>query len=110
MLTSHLLGTLSPLAMDGDDVWFIVMIVGLLVVLALLIIFLKFFKLWIQAYFSNANISLFELVGMWLRKVSATTIVQSKIAARSGVDSGPDEGPRGALPRGPATSRRSRAR
>ena len=58
----------------------ILLVVGLLVVLLFLIIVLKFFKLWIQAYFSNASISLFELVGMWLRKVNATVIVQSKIA------------------------------
>lgn len=58
----------------------ILLVVGLLVVFVLLIIFLKFFKLWVQSYFSNADISLFELVGMWLRKVNANTIVGSKIA------------------------------
>jgi len=67
-------------AEDGPDLTTILLFVGLLVVFVLLIIFLKFFKLWIQSYFSNANISLFELVGMWLRKVNATVIVQSKIA------------------------------
>ena len=58
----------------------VALVVGLLIVFVLVVIFLKFFKLWIQSYFSNANISLFELVGMWLRKVSMTEIVQSKIA------------------------------
>jgi uncharacterized protein YqfA (UPF0365 family) len=58
----------------------IALVVGLLVVFVLLIIFLKFFKLWIQSYFSNAGISIFELVGMWLRKVNSTEIVLSKIA------------------------------
>jgi uncharacterized protein YqfA (UPF0365 family) len=62
------------------DVSSILLVVGLLIVFVLLVILLKFFKLWIQAYFSNANISLFELVGMWLRKVDATTVVRSKIA------------------------------
>ena len=61
--------------------WQVVLLVlGLLVVFVVLLIFLKFFKLWIQAYFAGANISLFELVGMWLRKVNATVIVQSKVA------------------------------
>jgi uncharacterized protein YqfA (UPF0365 family) len=69
---------LPPLA-DIDPAT-IVVIVLLLVVFVLLVIFLKFFKLWVQSYFSNADISLFELVGMWLRKVSATVIVQSKVA------------------------------
>jgi uncharacterized protein YqfA (UPF0365 family) len=44
-------------------------------------VLLKFFKLWIQAYFSKADISLFSLVGMWLRKVNASVIVNSKIMA-----------------------------
>ncbi len=73
------LASYLPLA-EGPDIETILLVVGLLVVLLFLIIFLKFFKLWVQAYFSNASISLFELVGMWLRKVSATVIVQSKIA------------------------------
>jgi uncharacterized protein YqfA (UPF0365 family) len=62
------------------DVGTVALVVGLLIVFVLVVIFLKFFKLWIQSYFSNANISLFELVGMWLRKVNMTEIVQSKIA------------------------------
>jgi uncharacterized protein YqfA (UPF0365 family) len=58
----------------------IFLVVGLLVVFVLLVIFLKFFKQWIQSYFSNADISIFELVGMWLRKVDSTEIILSKIA------------------------------
>ena len=54
--------------------------IGVLVLLVGLIILLKFFKLWIQAYFSGARISIFELVGMWLRRVDASSIVNSKIA------------------------------
>ena len=49
---------------EGPDISTIFLVVGLLVVFVLLIIFLKFFKLWVQSYFSNADISLFELVGM----------------------------------------------
>ncbi len=69
----------NPLAIELDT-GTVLLAVGLLIVFILLVIFLKFFKLWIQSYFSNANISLFELVGMWLRKVKAQEIVQSKIA------------------------------
>jgi len=65
---------------EGLDVEVILLVVGLLVVFILLLIFLKFFKLWIQAYFSGAKISLFDLVGMWLRKVNANVIVHGKIA------------------------------
>ncbi len=71
--------TASFLAAD-IDLGMVALVVGLLIVFVLVVIFLKFFKLWIQSYFSNANISLFELVGMWLRKVNANVIVQSKIA------------------------------
>jgi uncharacterized protein YqfA (UPF0365 family) len=65
---------------ETPDLSTILLVLGLLVVFVLLIIFLKFFKLWIQAYFSGANISIFDLVGMWLRKVDSSAIVQTKIA------------------------------
>src|SRR4029077_18030535 len=55
--------------------------VGALIVLVFLFIVLKFFKLWIQAYFSKADIPIFALVGMWLRKGNASVIVNSKIMA-----------------------------
>ncbi len=80
-MTSHLpLPAVTPPVLAAVDPATVMLWIGLLVVFVLLVIFLKFFKLWIQSYFSNANISLFELVGMWLRKVNATEIVQSKIA------------------------------
>ena len=71
-----------PVAADQNlpDLSTILLVVGLLIVLAFVFVFVKFFKLWIQAYFSNAKISIFELVGMWLRKVNANEIVMSKIA------------------------------
>jgi uncharacterized protein YqfA (UPF0365 family) len=72
--------TILPLLAAQIDWPIVLLVLGLLVVFVVVVIFLKFFKLWIQAYFSNASISLFELVGMWLRKVNATVIVHSKIA------------------------------
>jgi uncharacterized protein YqfA (UPF0365 family) len=65
---------------EGPEWTTIVLVLALLLVFVVLLIFLKFFKLWIQAYFAGAAISLFELVGMWLRKVNAGVIVISKIA------------------------------
>jgi len=61
-------------------------IVGILIVLAIIIlvfalIMLKFARLWLQAYFSRADVRLSELIGMWLRKVDMRTIVLSKITA-----------------------------
>lgn len=58
----------------------VLVIVGI-VVLVVALLFLKFARLWLQAYFSRANITLAELIGMWLRKVDSRTIVLSKITA-----------------------------
>ena len=61
-------------------------IIGILIVVgiaALIFVFvlLKFARLWLQAYFSRADIKLSELIGMWLRKVDPRSIVLSKITA-----------------------------
>ncbi len=61
-------------------------LVGILIVVGLaalvfVLILLKFARLWLQAYFSRADIKLSELIGMWLRKVDARAIVLSKITA-----------------------------
>jgi uncharacterized protein YqfA (UPF0365 family) len=61
-------------------------IIGLLIVIGIAVlvfflILLKFARLWLQAYFSRADIKLSELIGMWLRKVDPRTIVLSKITA-----------------------------
>src|SRR5262245_60586649 len=71
---------MTPLAADLDATT-IFLVLGGVVVLVFLFILLKFFKLWIQAYFSKADVTLFSLVGMWLRKVNASVIVNSKIMA-----------------------------
>jgi uncharacterized protein YqfA (UPF0365 family) len=62
-------------------------IVAIIIVLVLLVMIGKFLKLWIQAYFSRANVSMFDLIGMTLRKVDRPVIVLSKIrAVRAGLD------------------------
>ncbi len=58
-----------------------VMVVVLIVALVAVLIVAKFARLWLQAYFSRADIKLSELIGMWLRKVDARVIVLSKITA-----------------------------
>ena len=60
--------------------------VGLVVILILVgvvffLLFLKFFRLWLQAKLSRADVKFSELIGMWLRKVDTRTIVISKITA-----------------------------
>jgi len=58
-------------------------LVGVLVLIAviLLAVIARFIKLWIQAYFAKAAISMFDLIGMSLRKVDPRVIVFSKIRA-----------------------------
>ncbi len=56
-------------------------IILLLVILVGLLLFLKFFRLWLQAKLSRADVKFSELIGMWLRKVDIKTIAFSKITA-----------------------------
>ena len=61
-------------------------IIGIFIVVGIIalvfgLILLKFARLWLQAYFSRADIKLSELIGMWLRKVDPRSIVLSKITA-----------------------------
>lgn len=51
------------------------------VVIGLVVVFIvfQFIGLWIQAYMSGAQVSIFELIGMRLRKVHSATIVLCKI-------------------------------
>ncbi len=58
----------------------ILVVIGIVVLVAALIM-LKFARLWLQAYFSRADVRLSELIGMWLRRVDSRTIVLSKITA-----------------------------
>jgi uncharacterized protein YqfA (UPF0365 family) len=52
-------------------------IIGLVFVL----IFMNFIKIWIQALFSGAKVSIFDLIGMALRGVPRDEIVRARIAA-----------------------------
>ncbi len=53
-------------------------IVGLVILVSLLVV-AQFFRLWLQAYMSNAEVSMWDLIGMRLRKVDAATIVLARI-------------------------------
>jgi uncharacterized protein YqfA (UPF0365 family) len=72
---------LTPLAVDSSQVW---IIVGIVVLLALLVLFVSLFQfvgLYIRAKTSGASVRMWELVGMRIRKVNATTIVNNRIRA-----------------------------
>ncbi len=76
---------MSVLFAQGSNTWEILVIVALVflgfVAIVLLIFMAKFFNLWIQSITTGAGVGLFDLIGMWLRKVNATVIVRSKISA-----------------------------
>lgn len=73
-------GMLALLA-EMESLYWVIIIVVLLVALTVLFVMAQFFGMWLQAFMSNAGVSLFDLIGMRLRKVDARIIVLSKIQA-----------------------------
>ena len=72
------------LAQDGNVTWILIRAgFFFLVILGLILFFaiLKYGNLWLQAFSSGANIGIFDLIGMHLRKVKPEQIVQAKIMA-----------------------------
>ena len=45
------------------------------ILLTLFVVLAQFFRVWLQAYMSNAGVTFYDLIGMRLRKVPMTTIV-----------------------------------
>jgi uncharacterized protein YqfA (UPF0365 family) len=74
---------LTSYVLAADDYTKVIAIAALiilsLIAIVVAVFFISFAKLWLQAYFSRADIKLSELIGMRLRKVDALTIVRSKI-------------------------------
>ncbi|MEM6912063.1 MAG: flotillin-like protein FloA [Verrucomicrobiota bacterium] len=57
----------------------LLLVVVVLVVLSAIFIIFKFFNIWLRARLSGAPVGMLNLVGMWLRKVSPSLIVDSRI-------------------------------
>ena len=64
---------------SGWTIWTVAAIILGLFVLVVLLIVAQFFRLWLQAFMSNADVSIWDLIGMRLRKVDAATVVLTKI-------------------------------
>ena len=65
----------------------ILLIVGIIVLLIVILIFVNFLGLWIQARAAGAPVSFIILIMMRFRKVHPGTIVNSRItAAKAGLD------------------------
>jgi len=62
-------------------VGFALLVIVILVAVVFFLLFLKFFRLWLQARLSRADVKFSELIGMWLRRVDTRAIVLSKITA-----------------------------
>lgn len=62
-----------------DILPFIIIAGAAVVAFAIFLILSRFIGLWIRALISNAPVSLFALIGMWIRKVPASLIVDSRI-------------------------------
>lgn len=76
----------AVLAATSTPLLVLLIIIGI-IILAAIMIFLRYFSLWIQALFSGARVSIIELIGMSLRKVNPRVIVVSRItAAKAGVE------------------------
>ncbi len=71
--------TMNSLPLLGQSPWMIGMIILGVIVLVILLIIAQFFRLWLQAFMSNADVGIADLIGMRLRKVDPMVIVLSKI-------------------------------
>ena len=74
MIKAIMLGEVSPITIA-------ILVVLVLVVLMVLLVVGRFIKIWIQALSSGARVSFFDLIGMWLRKVSPQLMVSGRISA-----------------------------
>ena len=71
-------------ALDKETMQMLVIagsVVGIVLVLIVLGVFARYFRLWIQSVTTGAGISIFDLLGMTFRKVNPAVIVRSKIMA-----------------------------
>jgi uncharacterized protein YqfA (UPF0365 family) len=87
MMLSRLVGGMLQIA-EGMEGWQILLLVllgiGILVGILLMI---SFFGIWLRAMSSGASVSIFNLIGMKLRKVSPAAIVDARIrAVKAGLD------------------------
>jgi uncharacterized protein YqfA (UPF0365 family) len=76
-MTDTMIAAENPMRVVGTAL----LVVVILAVVVFFLLFLKFFRLWLQAKLSRADVKFSELIGMWLRKVDTRTIVLSKITA-----------------------------
>lgn len=87
-MTSESLLTSLPLAQNAPPLlmWVVFGII-LLVALSMIVVFARYFRLWLQAFLARAPIPFFQLIGMKLRRSPVADIVRLRImAVQGGVD------------------------
>lgn len=67
--------------LTGNTLWLVVLFIALIVALAFVAIFARYFRLWIQSVTTGAGIGILDLLRMTFRKVNPTVITRSKIMA-----------------------------
>lgn len=80
---------LNLLLVNGNDVYWISTVLAIVVLFFLLILFFRYVPLglWVTSYFSGAKVTIGNLVGMRLRRVAPTRIVNPLIkATKAGLD------------------------
>ena len=80
---------------EGGQTLLVLIGLGILLIIGFVIaiVLFNYGKLWLQAFVSNARVSMMSLVGMSLRQVHARTIVEAKIMAmQAGVGTDPHTG------------------
>ncbi len=66
---------------SGNTLWLVTLLAALIVSIAFVGIFVRYFRLWIQSVTTGAGIGILDLVRMSLRKANPTVITRSKIMA-----------------------------
>jgi len=75
-----LLATLGQVGTPNPLLWIVLLVAGVVVLVVILVV-AQFFNLWLQAFMAGANVTMWSLIGMRLRKVDSRQIVLSKISA-----------------------------
>ncbi len=88
MNSTELLATTPSVDAPGLDILWVALVVVIIIVgLVLLMVMWNFIGLYIRALVSGAKVSFADLIGMWLRKINGSAVVNARIqATRAGLN------------------------
>jgi len=79
--------TYLPAILADVPPFLIFIVIAGIIALVFFVVIAQFFSLWLQAFSAGANVSMWDLIGMRLRKVDSRQVVLSKISAiQAGLD------------------------